>query len=257
MRMLAADLRQSLRAVLKTPLFSGVVMLLLALGIGANTLIFTAVDALLLRPLAVARPEQLLRLGVQASPTHVSYEHPYLYKRFLAERSKSFSDVFASWQMEMALGADSRLESITGETVSGNYFTALGLKAAQGRLLTSDDEQHDAPVAVLNYGFWQRAFAGSDALGKTIRLRGSPFTIVGVLARGFSGLDLEKRSDVWVTMSAGKLWFTKPDVTHAESNIYLRLRDGVPLGRADTEVRTLYPAMVETELAGQPGWTPK
>src|SRR5208283_3393050 len=114
MRMLAADLRQSLRAVLKTPLFSGVVMLLLALGIGANTLIFTAVDALLLRPLAVARPEQLLRLGVQASPTHVSYEHPYLYKRFLAERSKSFSDVFASWQMEMALGADSRLESITG-----------------------------------------------------------------------------------------------------------------------------------------------
>ncbi|MGA7415952.1 MAG: ABC transporter permease, partial [Bryobacteraceae bacterium] len=254
---LATDFRQALRSVIRTPLFSGVVMLLLALGIGANTLIFTAVDALLLRPLAVARPEQLLRLGVQASPTHVSYEHPYLYKRFLAEHSKSFSDVFASWQMEMALGADSRLESITGETASGNYFTALGLKASRGRLLTNDDEQHGAAVAVLSYGFWQRAFTGSDPIGKTIRLRGNPFTIVGVLSPGFSGLDLEKRTDVWVTMSAGKLWFTEPGTAHAESNVYLRLRDGVSLEQAEAEVRTLYPAMVEAELAGQPGWTPK
>jgi predicted permease len=254
---LTADLRQALRSVARTPLFSGVVILLLALGIGANTLIFTAVDALLLRPLAVARPEQLLRFGIQASPTHVSYEHPYLYRRFLADRSKSFSDVFASWQMEMALGAGSRLESITGETASGNYFTALGLKAEQGRLLTNDDEQQDAPVAVLSHGFWRRAFAGRDVMGQTIRLRGSPFTIVGVLAPGFSGLDLEKRTDVWVTMSAGKLWFTKPDTTHAESNLYLRLLDHVSLGQADAEVRTLYPAMVEAELAGQPGWTPQ
>ncbi len=257
MWILAADFRQALRAVARTPLFSGVVVLLLALGIGANTLIFTAVDALLLRPLAVERPEQLLMLGVQASPTHVAYDHPYLFKRFLAERSKTFSDVFASWQMEMALGADSRLESITGETVSGNYFTALGLKAAQGRLLTNDDEQHDAPVAVLNYDFWRRAFAGRDAIGHTIRLRGSPFTIVGVLSPGFSGLDLEKRTDVWVTMSAGKLWFTKPDNTHAESNLYLRMRNGVSLGQAEAVVRTLYPAMVEAELTGQPGWTAK
>jgi predicted permease len=254
---LAIDLRQALRSIVRTPLFSNVVMLLLALGIGANTLIFTAVDALLLRPLAVAKPDQLLRLGVQASPTHVSYEHPYLYKRFLAEHSKSFSDVFASWQMEMALGADSRLESITGETASGNYFTALGLKASRGRLLTNDDEQHGAAVVVLSYGFWQRAFTGSDPIGKTIRLRGNPFTIVGVLSPGFSGLDLEKRTDVWVTMSAGKLWFTEPGTAHAESNVYLRLRDGVSPGQADSEVRTLYPVMVEAELAGQPGWTSK
>src|SRR5277367_2349089 len=135
MRMLTADLRQALRSVLRTPLFSGVVVLLLALGIGANTLIFTAVDALLLRPLPVAHPEQLLEFGIQASPTHVSYEQQYVFKRVLSERSKSFSDVFASWPMEMALGAGSRLESITGETVSGNYFTALGLSAALGRLL--------------------------------------------------------------------------------------------------------------------------
>ncbi len=255
--MLAADLRHALRSVARTPLFSGVVVLLLALGIGANTLIFTAVDALLLRPLAVERPEQLLMLGVQASPTHVFYQHAYLYRRFLADHSKSFSDVFASWQMEMALGADSRLESITGETVSGNYFTALGLKAAQGRLLTGDDEQRDAPVAVLNYDFWRRSFGVRDPIGKTILLRGSPFTIVGVLAPGFSGLDLERRSDVWVTMSAGKLWFTKPDTTHAESNLYLRRRPGVSLGQAEAEVRTLYPAMVEAEAAGQPGWSSK
>jgi predicted permease len=255
MWMLAADLRQALRSVMRTPLFSGVVMLLLALGIGANTLIFTAVDALLLRPLPVARPEQLLQIGIQASPTHVSYEQTYVYKRVLAERARSFSAVFASWQMEMALGTGSRLENITGETVSGNYFAALGLKAAQGRLLTNEDEQHDAPVAVLNHGFWQRAFAGRDPIGKTIRLRGSPFTIVGVLAPGFSGLDLERRTDVWVTMSAGKLWFTKPDNSHAVSNVYLRLRDGVSFGRADAEIRALYPAMVEADYQGLPGVT--
>ena len=257
MHAFANDLRQALRSAVRTPLFAGVVILLLALGIGANTLIFTAVDALLLRPLAVAQPDRLLLLGEQTSPSHVSYNFPYLYQRVLCERSKSFSHVFASWQMEMAFGAGNRVESITGETVSGNYFTALGVKPAQGRLLSLDDERRDASVAVLSYGFWRRTFAGQDPIGKTVHLRGSPFTIVGVLAPGFTGLNLERRTDVWITMSAGKLWFTKPDNTHAEANIYLRLRDGVSLGQAEAEVRTLHPELVEADYASSSDPNPK
>jgi predicted permease len=255
--MLAADFRQALRSIARTPLFAAIVVVLLALGIGANTLIFTAVDALLLRPLAVANPQQLVRLGVQASPSHVSYEHWYVYRRVLSERAKSFSDVFATWALEMALDAGNRMESITGETVSGNYFTALGLKPAQGRLLSPEDEQHDAPVAVLSYSFWRRAFGGRDPIGKVIRLRGSAFTVVGVLAPGFNGPDLEKRTDVWVTMSAENLWLSKPDSSGAECEVFLRIRDGVPLTQAEAEVRTLYPAMVDAEYEGQPAASAK
>lgn len=255
--MLAADFRQALRSIARTPLFAAIVVVLLALGIGANTLIFTAVDALLLRPLAVANPQQLVRLGVQASPSHVSYEHWYVYRRVLSERAKSFSDVFATWALEMALDAGNRMESITGETVSGNYFTALGLKPAQGRLLSPEDEQHDSPVAVLSYSFWRRAFGGRDPIGKVIRLRGSAFTVVGVLAPGFNGPDLEKRTDVWVTMSAEKLWLSKPDSSGAECEVFLRIRDGVPLTQAEAEVRTLYPAMVDAEYEGQPAASAK
>jgi hypothetical protein len=130
--MVGLDIRQAIRSILRTPLFTGVVVLLLALGIGANALIFTAVDVLLLRPLPVTRPEQIVRLGVQRSPTHTSYEHPYLYARVLRERAHSFSAVFASWPMEMAFTSGKRVESITGNTVSGNYFFALGLTPVLG-----------------------------------------------------------------------------------------------------------------------------
>jgi predicted permease len=254
--MVGLDIRQAIRSIVRTPLFTGVVVLLLALGIGANALIFTAVNALLLRPLPVPHPEQIVRLGVQRSPTHTSYEHPYLYARVLRERAHSFSEVFASWPMEMAFASGNRVESITGNTISGNYFFALGLTPALGRLFTTADEEHDAPFAVLSDGFWRRAFAGrEDVVGRTINLRGSPFTVVGVLQPGFVDLDLDNRPDIWVPISAWKFWTGKADNTHAPSQLYMRLRGGVSVARAEADVRSLFPAMIAADFAGQPGAT--
>src|SRR6266481_8650979 len=160
-----ADFRQALRGIARAPLSAGTLVLLLALGIGASALIFTAVDVLLLRPLPVFHPEELVRFGVQLSPSYTYYEHPYLYSRILRQRARSFSDVFVSWPMEMSFSAGDRLEAITGETVSGNYFSSLGLATTLGRLPTEEDEQRDAPVAVLSHAFWQRAFAGRKDIG--------------------------------------------------------------------------------------------
>jgi predicted permease len=255
MRQASIDLRHAFRSILRTPLFAAAIVVLLALGLGANTLIFTTVDRLLLRPLPVAKPDQLVRLGVRMSPTHVSYDHPYLYCSLLREGTKSFSDVFVSWPLEMALTFEDRSESILGETVSGNYFAALGLTPAAGRLLTPDDERSDAPVAVLSEALRKRLFADRSAIGSTITLRGNQFTVVGVVKPDFVGTDLEARTDVWVTMSAGKLWFTKQDNSRAASYVFLRLREGVRYTDAEAEVRAIFPAMVEADYAGRPGVT--
>jgi predicted permease len=252
-RSLLLDSRQAARAIARTPLSAVALVLLLAVGIGANTLIFTAVDVLLLRPLRVPHPEQLVRFGIQLSPSYTRYEQPYLYGRLLRQQARSFSDVFVAWPMEMSFSAGDRVESITGETVSGNYFSALGLTTTLGRVLTDEDEQKDAPVAVISYSFWQRAFGGrKDIVGQTIRLRGNPFLIVGVVCPGFVDLDLETRPDVWLTMSAGKLWFTKKDNALAESHIFMRLRAGVSAPQAETEVRSLYPSILDTEYSIPP-----
>jgi hypothetical protein len=139
--MVSQEIRQVLRSIARAPLFAGVVVLLLALGIGADALVFTAVDVLLLRPLPVAHPEQLVRLGVQRSPVYTSYEHSWVYARMLRERAHSFSDAFLAGPMEMALASGNRVESITGNLASGNCFQALGLRPARGRLLTSADDE--------------------------------------------------------------------------------------------------------------------
>ena len=234
---------QILRSLARTPLFTGVVALLLALGIGANALMFTAVDALLLRPLPVPHPEEIVRLGVPRSPAFTSYQHPYVYARVLRQRAHAFSRVFASYAVDMAFSWGKRMENVTGNTVSGNYFAALGLVPARGRLLTTDDEERRAPVAVLSHAFWKRAFAGrEDAIGQTIHLRGSPFTVIGVLAPGFVDLDLENRPDVWIPISAA-----------SQAQIYMRLRAGVTLAQAAAEVRALFPEMVDADFAASPG----
>jgi len=245
-------MRSALRSVLRTPFYSCVVAILLAIGIGANALIFTAVDVLLLRPLAVSHPEQLVRLGIVRSSTHNSYDHAYVYARVLRERAHSFSDVIASSSSEVAMAAGGQVEDITANAVSGNYFSALGLRAALGRLLTPADEDREAPTAVLSYGFWKQSFAGRDVLGTVIRLRGVPFTVAGVLQPGFIDLDLENRPDVWVPITAVKTWTGRPDTRLVPAALFLRLRPGVSRSQAAREVAALHPEMVAEEYAGQP-----
>jgi predicted permease len=125
------------------------------------------------------------------------------------------------------------------------------LSAGLGRLITSADEENDAPVVVLSYRLWKTAFSGrEDAAGKTVLLGGRPFTIIGVLARNFVDLDLDNRPDVWLPMSA---WSKE----NADCQIYMRLRDGVTAPQAEAELRSLYPEMIAAAFATHPDFNPR
>ena len=203
METLFQDIRYGFRMLAKSPAFTAVAVLTLALGIGANTAIFTFVNALLLKSLPVKSPERLVIVG---DPTRVNdrqngtpetnfFSYP-LYRE-LRDNNNVFSGLLAAGtqhyiQVDASNVGGSSDEVIAGRLVSGNYFSVLGVDAAAGRLLTtSDDTAENAnPVVVLTYGYWQRKFALSPAIiGKEIRLNGYPFTVVGITQPHF-------RSDV-------------------------------------------------------------
>ncbi|MGH9827090.1 MAG: ABC transporter permease, partial [Blastocatellia bacterium] len=182
-----------------------------------------------------------MRFGIQMSPTFTYYDHPYSYFRILHDRGGVFSDVFSAWPTEMSFASGDHVRNVEGETVSGNYFSTLGLKPELGRLFTNADEQTNGQVAVISSDFWRRQFASRrDIMGQTIRLRGSSFNIIGVLAPGFSGIDLENQTDVWVPMSK-----------HSLCKVYMRMRPGVRIPQAEAEVLALYPVMLSSLYQGR------
>ena len=245
----------TLRLIRRSSLFSASVVALLGLGIGASTLIFTAIDVFLLRPLPVLKPERLARLGVEASASHVSFDHSGVYARVLAERGRSFEAVFSFFPLDAAFVAGRHVESVTCEVVSDNYFAALGLRPERGGFF--DGGSGESLPAVVSGALWRRAFGGrEDAIGSGIRLRGAAFTVAGVMGDRFGGLDLERRADVWVPISAWKAWTGNPDTRRAPAQIFVRVREGVGLAQAEAEFRVLYPAMVEADLEGEKGVTP-
>src|SRR5215510_3280775 len=175
---LRQDLRYGARMLVKQPGFTTIATLTLALGIGANAAIFSVVNSALLRPLAVAQPEQLVRIGRRASfPNY----------RDLAEGTQGFSAVAAHSVGMFNLGQGEAMGRVMGELVTGNYFQALGVRAALGRTFgTETDGAPGAhPVAVVSHGFWRRRF-GADAglVGRTILLNGRQLTVIGVMPEG-------------------------------------------------------------------------
>jgi predicted permease len=211
---LVQDLHYALRQLRRSPGFTAVAVLTLALGIGANTAIFTVVNALLLKMLPVRQPEQLVVVGdpgrvngrSNGSPRTDIFSYP-LYKE-LRDHNSVFTGLCAAGsdqQIELSAGqGESSAEKVTGRMVSGNYFSVLGLKPAAGRLLSgSDDTAENAnPVAVLSYGFWQRKFALSPSIiGRDIRLNGFPFTVIGVAPAGFDGDVVGEQMALFVPLS--------------------------------------------------------
>jgi predicted permease len=242
-------LRYSLRSLARNPAFSAVIVLLLAFGIGANTLIFTAVDVLLLRDVPVDHPEQLVRLE-DIHPNgfrSIQPSFPVNFQPLLKERAKSLQDIFFAIDDELALETSGRVESVTGQAVSGNYYAVLGVHPVLGRLIGPDDDRREIsfPV-VLSYSFWQREFAGrANVLGERVRLRGVPFTIVGVTPRGFNHLSVEAGPDVVFSAAAEHLWLADRDAVD-QGQIFARVRPGVSIAQASAEVETLYPGLVDT-----------
>jgi len=224
MNKLLQDIRYGLRVLAKSPGFAAVAILTLALGIGANTAIFSLVDAVMLRSLPVEDPSQLMLLkwsarhppdihmmmnsgdcaasfGMGDDTNGCSFSEPFFRR---VGQLGAFSEVaaFAS-SGQLNLTGNGPATVISGQTVSGDFFRTLGLKAAAGRLIEpSDDTRSAAPVAVLNYGYWQSAFGGSrNVIGRTIELNNVAFTIVGVAEQRFTGITPGSDYDVWLPLS--------------------------------------------------------
>ena len=226
------DLRYALRQLRKSPGFTAVAVLTLALGIGANTALFTVVNALLLKMLPVSQPEQLVVVGDPSRPNSLSTGTPRtdtlsypLYKE-LRDHNSVFTGLSAAGSdhhIELEAGqGEGSIKKVTGRMVSGNYFSVLGLKPAAGRLLSgSDDTAENAnPVAVLSYGFWQRQFALSPSVvGRDIRLNGFPFAVIGVAPEGFDGDVVGEQMALFVPLSMqpeivrGRHWLHSSNVS--------------------------------------------
>ncbi len=201
------DLRFGVRMMFKNKVLTTVAILSLALGIGANTAIFSLIDALMLRTLPVAEPQRLAFFNIAGQRSEDSFpvfSYP-LYQRF-RDSNHSFSGVIAAaWARRMRMTVSeteggARIEPANGEMVSGNFFSALGAPAALGRALTEEDDRAGNPqaVAVISYGFWQRRFGGDAAvLGKRITLDDTPFTIIGVAPQKFFGFQVGGKADLW------------------------------------------------------------
>ena len=231
MNKLLQDIRYGFRMLVKSPGFAVVAILTLALGIGANTAIFSLIDAVMLRALPVENPSQLMLLkwtarhepdthGYMSSgdcadnlgfgenaaknPSGCSLSEPFFRK---IEKSGMFSSVTAFANSgRLDLTGNGPAAVINGQLVSGDFFRTMGVKAAAGRLFQPSDDRDDAaPVAVLNYGYWQSAFGGSrDAIGRTIELNNIPFTIIGVAEARFTGITPGSDYDVWLPLDMGE-----------------------------------------------------
>ena len=203
METLLNDLRYTLRGLAKSPGFTVAAIASLALGIGANTLIFTFLNALFLAPLPVAAPDRLVSLYEQDthSPELLQFSLPNYDD--LRRTNPVFTDVAASHDLELSLaGASGEPTLVPSMMVTGNYFAVLGLTPYRGRFFLPEESQATAarPVAVVSYGLWQRRFGSDPGLvGSTVQINGQGFTMIGILPSGFRGLSLlAEPPDLWV-----------------------------------------------------------
>jgi len=199
---LAQDVRYGLRTLRKSPGFAAVAVLTLALGIGANTAIFSLIDTILLKALPVPDPERLVSLRWE-SPQAKTDSLPYPTFELLRNSNNVFSGMFAFSNVGLATRVDGRPGLARGQLVTGSYFSVLGVQAFAGRTFTSEEDRVPGadPVAVISYQYWKRQFGlERAAVGKSITLNGVSFTIVGVTAPGFDGVSLGDRLDIWLPM---------------------------------------------------------
>ena len=240
---LARDLRFAARALAKSPGLTAIVVITLALGIGVNTAIFGIVNGMLLRPLPVRAPEQIVSLaaeqrGATLQPHTVSYLDLVDYRKQVS----TFSDLFAHRIDFVGLSADGRADEVVASCVTGNYFSALGVQPALGRLFLPGEGEKpgEASMIVLGYSYWQKRF-GDDAgvVGRQILVDGKPVTIVGVGPKGFHGVNPVFEMDVYLTLNRGLGFGPGADGFGYYRGVRLleafgRLRPGVSLAQAQS-----------------------
>ena len=258
LRAMFQDVRYALRWLRRSPGFACVALLSLALGIGANTAIFSLIDAVLLKLLPVKDPQGLVFLGAQGRDGIAHTFYFETYQRLRAEQP-FFTDLAAFSPVRMNVSVDGRTEpSVEGQLVSGNYFGVTGAGAVIGRTLTDQDDRLPGahPVAMISYAYWQRRFGGSaEAIGKKILIDGTPFTIIGVTSPGFFGLEVGSAPDVTAplmmqpqVMPERENWLGRPVNTVDWLRIAGRLKPGVTMQQASAGMRVIY-RRVQTQLA--------
>jgi predicted permease len=256
---LAQDLRFALRTFKNSPVFVAVAVLSLALGIGANTAIFTLIDQLLLRFLRVKQPEQLVTLwgrgehyGGNNGPIKLSYP---MYLDF-RDQNQVFSGMFCRYDTAMSLSFDGKTERVAGELVSGTYFPVLGVGAALGRIFNPDDDKitNGHPIAVISYRYWITRFAGNpDVIGKKLLVNGYPITIIGVSQAGFDGTDpgYPAQIRIPVTMRVALNPQAEGLLENRRQrwvNAFGRMKPGMTMAQAQAGLQPLFHQMLEMEV---------
>jgi hypothetical protein len=243
---LLQDLRYGLRMLRRSPGFTAAAVFSLALGIGANTSIFTLINALLLRMLPVRDPQQLVLLDQANLETSGQPSFPYPFYRELRDHNQVFSGIVCYSDMAPGLRINAGAERVSGELVSGNYFTVLGVKPYIGRLLTPDDDKLPGAerVAVLSHGFWNRRFGADPGIvGKVLQLNTVPVTVIGVTPPAFHGLNVGSSVDISVPMMMQAEMWGGESILESRGDWWLhvvgRLRPATTRTQAEAAVLTM------------------
>ena len=266
-----ADLRLAVRGLRRSPLFSTVAILSLALGIGANTAIFTLIDQILLRKLPVKAPEQLVMLYQQGSHNGSNMGirmHSYPIYQDLQKRAEPLAEVLCRRLVPASVSVDNRTERVEAEMVSGNYFSMLGVGPALGRVFNSqeDDQVYQGhPVVVLSHGYWVSRFARDPSVvGKKILVNDYPMTIVGVSAEGFAGLDPAQSPQIRVPVQMKPVmvpdwgWLHMDDRRGRWVQVFGRLKPGYTVETAQGPLQGLFTQIrsYEMTLPAAKDWSP-
>jgi predicted permease len=248
-----SDVRLALRGLRRSPLFATVAILSLALGIGANTAIFTLIDQILLRKLPVSHPEQLVMLyqqGPHNGSNMGSRMHSYPIYQDYQQKAEPLSEVLCRRLFDASVAIDNSTERVDAEMVSGNYFTMLGVKPALGRVFNSkeDDQVYRGhPVAVISYAYWESRFAKDpNVIGRKIRINDYPMTIVGVSQAGFAGLDPSRSPQIRVpilmlpVMMPEWSWVHMDDRRTRWVQVFGRLKPGYSIQSAGAPLQGLF-----------------
>ncbi len=238
------DVRYALRALRTSPGFSAIAILSLALGIGANTAIFSLIDAVILKKLPVSRPEQLVEL-VMKTDNGSTFTNPIWEQ--VRDRQDVFSGAFAYSPIRLNLAAGGEVRNASASWVSGDFFSTLGVHAILGRTFTAaDDKRGCAPIGVLSYDFWQREYGGAaDVFDRRLTLSSHPVRIVGVAPPGFNGMQVGETVEIYLPLCAEGTLVHENSALDKRANwwlwVFARLEPGIGEQKALARMNTLAP----------------
>ncbi|SPF32234.1 conserved membrane hypothetical protein [Candidatus Sulfopaludibacter sp. SbA4] len=256
---LVQDLRYGLRTMRRSPGFTAVAVLSLALGIGANTAIFSLIDVLMLRSLPVKEPQSLVEVLTRRVKDHHGNAFSWQTYQYLRDRNRTLSELMASNRDRLYTKAEGlEAEKIEGQYVTGNYFSMLGIQAARGRLISAEDDRMGSParVAVVSWLYWKnRLGLDPGIVGRKITVENVPVTVIGVAPPGFTGLQVGWSEDIFVPLALEPL--IRPESYTSDAGykwlqLMGRTKPGVSLQQVRAEMNVLFRQTLEIEAADRP-----